>query len=68
MKNILFKIKSRIKGKLRKIMGIEDLNRRMAQLEEITTNMDIGMQVENGLRYLKHIQSTSIADNTNKQD
>ncbi len=66
MKNLLSKIKQMIKKKLKKIIGVDELNQRIARLEEITTNMDIGLQVDNGLRYLEHIRSTTIKSDKDK--
>jgi hypothetical protein len=67
MKKFLRSCKSSIRSFLKKVIGINELDRRITRLEEITTNMDIGMQVENGLRYLEHIQSTAIIDKDSKR-
>lgn len=66
MKNILVKIKNKIRGIIKRFTGIDELNQRVSRLEETITNMDVGLQVENGLRYLDRIRSTTLIDEKEK--
>jgi len=62
MKKILKNAKSKIKSTIKKLLGIERLERRIIQLEERVINIDVGMQVDQGLRYLEQIKSTLISE------
>lgn len=72
MRHLMSRIKLKFKKMIKRLLGIEALDRRISRLEENgtkLTNTEITAQIENGLRYINLIRTTHIIhdhENSNK--
>lgn len=63
MRKILSKIKLFIKSIIQKILGTKEIKKKISSLEEVTTNIDVHMQMQYGLNYLDKIKYNLIVEN-----
>lgn len=63
MKKFLSKTKLFIKAVIQKILGTKEIKKRISVLEEVTTNIDVHMQMQYGLNYLDKIKYNLIVEN-----